>query len=90
MLRCPWANTQGHAGSSKTWSWWTDLNPRPADYKSAALPTELHQHKSNANYHIKLLRICQGLFAILNRFCAQLDEKTPNLIPKDFIQSFSW
>ena len=24
-------------------SWWTDLNPRPADYKSAALPTELHQ-----------------------------------------------
>ena len=26
------------------WSWWTDLNPRPTDYKSAALPTELHQH----------------------------------------------
>ena len=25
------------------WSWWTDLNPRPADYKSAALPAELHQ-----------------------------------------------
>ena len=28
---------------SPYWSWWTDLNPRPADYKSAALPTELHQ-----------------------------------------------
>ena len=28
---------------TKKWSWWTDLNPRPADYKSAALPTELHQ-----------------------------------------------
>ena len=27
----------------KNWSWWTDSNPRPADYKSAALPTELHQ-----------------------------------------------
>ena len=27
------------------WSWWTDSNPRPADYKSAALPTELHQRK---------------------------------------------
>ena len=26
------------------WSWWTDSNPRPADYKSAALPTELYQH----------------------------------------------
>ena len=25
------------------WSWWTDSNPRPADYKTAALPTELHQ-----------------------------------------------
>jgi hypothetical protein len=24
-------------------SWWTDSNSRPADYKSAALPTELHQ-----------------------------------------------
>ena len=29
--------------TERTWSWWTDLNPRPADYKSAALPTELHQ-----------------------------------------------
>ena len=28
----------------KNWSWWTDSNPRPADYKSAALPAELHQH----------------------------------------------
>ena len=28
------------------WSWWTDSNPRPADYKSAALPTELHQHRT--------------------------------------------
>ena len=27
------------------WSWWWDLNPQPADYKSAALPIELHQHK---------------------------------------------
>ena len=39
----------GHSGTypysiTKKWSWWTDSNPRPADYKSAALPTELHQH----------------------------------------------
>ena len=26
------------------WSWREDLNPRPADYKSAALPAELRQH----------------------------------------------
>ena len=31
-------------GLKMRWSWWTDLNPRPADYKSAALPAELHQH----------------------------------------------
>ena len=30
-------------GHPARWSWWTDSNPRPADYKSAALPTELHQ-----------------------------------------------
>jgi hypothetical protein len=27
----------------KYWSWRWESNPRPADYKSAALPTELHQ-----------------------------------------------
>ena len=26
------------------WSWWPDLNRRPADYESAALPTEPYQH----------------------------------------------
>ena len=31
-------------GNSPIWSWWWDSNPRPADYKSAALPIELHQH----------------------------------------------
>ena len=30
----------------RRWSWWTDSNPRPADYKSAALPAELHQRRS--------------------------------------------
>ena len=27
------------------WSWQLDSNQRPADYKSAALPTELCQHR---------------------------------------------
>ena len=31
-------------GNPSIWSWRTELNPRPADYKSAALPAELHQH----------------------------------------------
>ena len=34
----------GRSGTLPYWSWWTDSNPWPADYKSAALPTELHQH----------------------------------------------
>ncbi len=34
----------GRSGNLPLWSWWTDLNPRPIDYKSIALPTELHQH----------------------------------------------
>ena len=33
-------------GEHKKWSWWTDSNPRPADYKSAALPIELRQHEA--------------------------------------------
>ena len=42
----------GHLGTPpysilKRWSWWTDSNPRPADYKSAALPAELHQHTAS-------------------------------------------
>ena len=32
--------------SRKQWSWWWDSNPQPADYKSAALPIELHQPAS--------------------------------------------
>jgi hypothetical protein len=28
---------------SMSWSWRWDLNPQPADYKSAALPIELRQ-----------------------------------------------
>jgi hypothetical protein len=30
------------------WSWRRELNPRPSDYKSDALPTELRQHLANS------------------------------------------
>ena len=41
---CPlWPLGNSPICKAASWSWWTDLNPRPADYKSAALPTELHQ-----------------------------------------------
>jgi hypothetical protein len=32
---------------SANWSWRQELNPQPADYKSAALPIELRQHGGN-------------------------------------------
>ena len=53
------------------WSWWTDLNPRPADYKSAALPTELHQHFIKSSCLSDLFSIPHtGVF--VNRFCPKL------------------
>ena len=33
------------------WSWWRDSNLRPADYESAALPTEPHQHSLLNIFH---------------------------------------
>ena len=41
------------------WSWWTDSNPRPADYKSAALPAELHQHLTSEPYYNRGFPECQ-------------------------------
>ena len=34
---------------SVLWSWRLESNPQPADYKSAALPVELHQRKNQKN-----------------------------------------
>ena len=51
----------GHSGILPYWSWWTDLNPRHADYKSAALPTELHQRICYDCDYITNRRMCQRL-----------------------------
>ena len=51
----------GNSPIFNKWSWWTDSNPRPADYKSAALPAELHQRVSlTLEYYIIFEKICQG------------------------------
>ena len=52
------------------WSWWTDSNPRPADYKSAALPAELHQQFQQQDLYYQMepvlsTRIC-GFFRIFS------------------------
>ena len=49
-----------------SWSWWTDLNPRPADYKSAALPTELHQRFERSNIISNNMFIVKGNFYFLS------------------------
>src|ERR1700683_1070764 len=36
-------SAQDRTGKCRTWSWRRGLNPRPSDYKSDALPTELRQ-----------------------------------------------
>ena len=41
---CVWSRRSNQLSyASMPWSWWGDLNPWPADYESAALPTEPHQ-----------------------------------------------
>ena len=40
---------------TEKWSWWWDSNPQPADYKSAALPIELHQHKASFPVALKII-----------------------------------
>ena len=66
------------------WSWWTDLNPRPADYKSAALPTELHQ------------RFCQAVLSwrlvyntTANMDCQQLFTKISKIFRKNTAGRFT-
>src|SRR5882762_138268 len=41
-------------------SWRRDLNPRPSDYKSDALPTDLRQHGSNRENITKRNFNCKG------------------------------
>ncbi len=38
-------NFLGCPAPAAQWSWRQELNPQPADYKSAALPIELRQHR---------------------------------------------
>src|SRR5271169_5090646 len=52
-------------------SWRRDLNPRPSDYKSDALPTELRQHGANRGNITKRNSNCKGP---LWKTCANLTD----------------
>ena len=74
-------------------SWWTDSNPRPADYKSAALPTELHQrifaHSTVLDYYTIIITACQELSEI-NFFFRLIPCQVLiyNITPSCFCQDF--
>ena len=42
------------------WSWRRGSNPRPADYKSAALPTELHQQMGKTHFPLSSTLQCRS------------------------------
>ena len=48
-----------HSGTPPQWSRRSDLNGRPADYKSAALPTELHRQIKLPYYYQHQMVDCQ-------------------------------
>ena len=52
------------------WSWRRDLNPRPADYKSAALPTELRQPVGKTRNLAETFGIRNREFCLLDKIWA--------------------
>ena len=65
-------------GNTPVWSNRKDSNPRPADYKSAALPTELRQHgcRGGTRTHVdRLMRPdwchLQSPYNMVSRFCPE-------------------
>ncbi len=77
----------GHSGTlpyniKLKWSWGWDSNPRRADYKSAALPTELRQHRfsNGLNYSIIFLP-CQLLFLFFIFFMKRKKQSKRNFAP---------
>ena len=59
-------------GYTPVWSWWTDLNPRPVEYKSTALPTELHQHGAPERCRTSNLRTTKAVRYRLRYWCCLL------------------
>src|SRR5258708_2273265 len=55
------------------WSWRRDLNPRPSDYKSDALPAELRQHNPPVTGH-KVNKLAQRQSACNTTTCCLVKE----------------
>ena len=80
-----------HVHYSKKWSWWTDSNPRPADYKSAALPTELHQQIFQCQMSIPYLRgKVKGKFKIFYCLFTNLPKYAILILEKEYPDNKLW
>ena len=77
------------------WSWWGDSNTWPADYESAALPTELHQHFL---LWLRTVAIIAYFFATVNTYSPKIHRipilreyykwyncNSPCILPKRFL-----
>ena len=60
------------------------MNPRPSDYKSDALPTELRQHGANRRNITKRYVNCKGA---LWKTCANLDRSSVGSIQSPHLRS---
>ena len=72
--------TQKSLGTTRvprlSWSWKRDLNTRPADYESAALPTELFQH-IHFFHSVCLLRLQLEAQCVSSRLFTLSDNQRP-------------
>ena len=62
--------------ATRRWSWKRDLNTRPADYESAALPTELFQH-IHFFHSVCLLRLQLEAQCVSSRLFTLSDNQRP-------------
>ena len=76
----PWDSTRRctnvQSGQVLEWSWRRELNPRPSDYKSDALPTELRQH-------LKQTKLLQAFKATATRLGVVETVVTPSVVEPD-------
>jgi hypothetical protein len=66
------------------WSWRRDLNPRPSDYKSDALPAELRQHNPPVTGH-KVNKLAQRQSACNTTTRCLVKGKYPAWLPLQLI-----
>ena len=84
-LNCVLKKQNSPEKSELWWSWWCDLNTRPADYESAALPTVLHQRTTVLLYYIKC---CLSILFLIFSQKGSQKKPTPSWFLFDFVLKY--